>query len=159
LSQQLLAERAAAVLFKERQLSIGATAPELEVSLLDNKTWRMADQRGKVVIVQFSFTGCNPCEQMYPDLADLAAKHGRRVEVLTLMSDAAPESALAGVASGKFTWSIALDGSPGRIASKWSVSGFPETYVVDLEGKIADCGLRSDDLREKVGQLLDTNVD
>jgi peroxiredoxin len=156
-SQPLLTERAAAVLFKERKLKVGASAPELEVKLLDETAWRLADHRGKVVIVQFSFTGCGPCEEMYPDLADLFAEYSDNVAILTLMSDKTPQSAIDALASRKFTWSIALDGDPGCVATKWSVSGFPETYVVDREGRITARGLRGKALREKVILLLDND--
>jgi thiol-disulfide isomerase/thioredoxin len=156
-SQPLLAEKAAAVLFKERYLTVGSDAPDLAVTLIDDAPWRLADQLGKVVVVQFSFTGCGPCEQMYPDLAKLSKDYGDRVEILTLMKDKTSQNARDAVASGKLTWSVALDGEPGRVSTQWSVSGFPETYVIDRRGKIAARGLRGETLREKVIQLLDTD--
>jgi len=142
-SYPLLAEKAAAVLFKELHLKAGAPAPDLEVKLLNDTLWRMADQRGKVVIVQFSFTGCGPCERMYPDLASLSVDYGDEVAILTLMRDKTPENALKAIESGKITWSVAIDGNPGSIVTEWSVSSFPETYVVDRDGKIAAHNLHS----------------
>lgn len=155
-SQPLLAEKAAAVLFKERHLKVGAQAPELEVTLLDDQLWRMADQHGKAVIVQFSFTGCGPCEQMYPDLVGMTAEFGDRLEILTLMRDETPESARDAVASGKMTWSVAHDGAPGRVTTRWSVDGFPTIYVIDREGRISAHGLRGDALRQEVTRLLES---
>ncbi|TWU00117.1 Thiol-disulfide oxidoreductase ResA [Botrimarina colliarenosi] len=151
---QRFADQAAALLFRERHLKVGVVAPDLEVSLLDGEPWRMADQRGKAVVVQFSFTGCGPCARMYPDLADLTTEYGDRLEILTLMRDATPDSALEGVADGKLTWSVALDGDPGRVAREWSVDGFPEVYVIDQVGKIAAIGLPGEALRDEVARLL-----
>jgi hypothetical protein len=71
------------------------------------------------------------------------------------MRDKTPENALDAVDSGKITWSVAADGNPGSIATKWSVSSFPETYVVDRDGNIAAYDLRGERLREKVVRLLD----
>lgn len=156
-SYPLVAEKAAAVLFKERRLKTGAPAPDLEVKLLDDTLWRMADQRGKVVVVQFSFTGCGPCERMYPDLASLSEDYGAEVAILTLMRDKTRDNALEAMEDGKLTWSVAIDGNPGRIAAKWSVSGFPEIYVVDRDGNIAAEGLRGEKLRKEVVRLLDKN--
>lgn len=150
-----LSKIAAALLFKEEHLVVEAVAPALEVELLDGTTWKQTDQQGKVVVIQFSFTGCGPCERMYPDLADLTEEHGDRLEVLTLMRDETPEYVEKGVEDGKFNWSVALDGKkPGRIASKWSVDGFPEVYVIDKQGKIAAIGLRGDSLRKEIERLL-----
>jgi len=156
-SQSLLAEKASAVLFKERHLKVGAEAPDLEVRLIDETPWRLSNQRGKVVVVQFSFTGCGPCEQMYPDLADLSAEYSERVAIVTLMSDKTPQSALDAVANGKLTWNVALDGKPGRVATQWSVSSFPEIYIIDRDGKISAHELRGEALRDEVARLLDTD--
>jgi peroxiredoxin len=154
-SQPLLAEKAAATLFKERHLQVGVHAPQLEVKLLDDRPWRMVDQLGKVVILQFSFTGCGPCEQMYPDLSALSAEYGNRIAILTLMRDDTPEKAEDAVASGKITWDVALDGKPGGVATQWSVSGFPQTYVIGRDGKITAHDIRGEDLREEVARRLD----
>lgn len=136
-SQATFSDKAAALLFRERHLSVGSPAPGLSVSLLDGSQWRMADHLGKVVLVQFSFTGCGPCEEMYSDLADLKDKFGPQVEILTIMRDATATSAKEKVASGKLTWSVAHDGKPGSVTSEWSVQKFPTVYVIDRSGRIA----------------------
>lgn len=151
-----VADLAAALLFKEQQLTVNSTAPALEVELLDGSDWRMTDHRGKVVVIQFSFTGCGPCERMYSDLVDLAEEHGDRLEILTLMRDETPEHVEPKVADGRMTWSIAIDGNPGRVTRRWSVVGFPEVYVIDQQGQITAIGVRGDSLRNEIGDLLST---
>jgi len=153
-TQPSVAEKATAVLFKERHLKIGAKVPNLEISLIDGAMWRMADQLGKVVIVQFSFTGCGPCERMYPELAALSARYPENLAILTLMSDETPDSVLQAKKSGKLTWSVALDSGPGSIARKWSVSFFPTVYVMDKSGKIAGDDARGDRLQREVERLV-----
>jgi hypothetical protein len=91
---------------------------------------------------------------MYPHLAVLTEKYPDRLAVLTLMRDKTPNKALESVKTGKLTWSVSLDGEPGRIATKWSVNGFPTTYVIDPSGKIASLDSRGEQLQEKVGQLV-----
>jgi thiol-disulfide isomerase/thioredoxin len=152
-----LADQAAALLFKDRHLKVGAVAPNLEATLLDGRSWRMTDQRGKVVVLQFSFTGCGPCAAMYPDLADLTEEYGDRLEVLTLMRDDTAELAQESVDSGKMTWSVSLDGKPGSITRRWSVDSFPTVYLIDRNGKISARNLRGDDLREEVARLLNAD--
>jgi thiol-disulfide isomerase/thioredoxin len=152
-----LADRAAALLFKHQHLKFGAAAPNLEVVLLNGDPWRMIDHRGKVIVVQFSFTGCGPCAEMYPDLADLTKEHGDRLEVLTLMRDETAERAQESVDAGKMTWSISLDGKPGRVTRQWSVDTFPTVYVIDGNGKIAAVNLRGDGLRKKIAKLINAD--
>ena len=50
----------------------GQPAPAFEMSLLDGKTWRLADQTGRVVVLDFWSTGCGPCRRALPELAAMA---------------------------------------------------------------------------------------
>lgn len=153
---QRLADYAAALLFKQRHLKVGKVIPELEVTLLDGTPWRIADQRGKAVIVQFSFTGCGPCAELYPHLARLDQEYGDRLEVLTILADKTPDAARKGVADGKLSWNIALDGKPGKVVQQWSITGFPTIYVVGPDGIIAmeSVGVRVEVLDEAIAELL-----
>lgn len=153
-SEPSVAEKAAALLFKRRHLVVGAHVPDLEVSLVDDTPWKLADQIGKVVVIQFSFTGCEPCAAMYPDLAEMTAKYPDDLAVLTILRDPTPENALEGIDHGKFTWNITVDGDPGRLATKWSVAAFPAVYVIDKQGEIAAEDVRGNELKEEVARLI-----
>ena len=50
----------------------GQPAPAIEMQLVDGKTWRLADQTGRVVVLDFWSTGCGPCRRALPELAALA---------------------------------------------------------------------------------------
>ena len=149
-----LSAKAAALLFEERHLRSGQPAPELELELIDGRPWSLADQRGRVVVIQFSFTGCGPCEEMYPDLRKMAEEFGDQISIVTIMRDETPDHALAAKESGKITWPIACDGMPGEVCTRWAVDGFPEIYVIDRTGRIAANGPRGEQLRWKVGKLV-----
>lgn len=151
------AKLAAALLFKERNLRVGQTAPEIEVTLIDGKPWKLADQRGRVVVIQFSFTGCGPCEAMYPGLRKLLEEFGDRVSILTIMRDPTPDTALEKTAKGTFTWPITCDGPDFALTTKWAVDGFPEVYVINPQGEITAVGPRDEQLHWRVAQLLDEN--
>lgn len=153
-AQPLVSEMAAALLFRTTRLQPGVEAPPLEVALVDGSTWSLAEQRGKVVLIQFSFTGCGPCEQMYPDLAEIAQRHGDDVSVLTILRDETPEAALAGQKDGKLTWNIVCDGDPGRVTTKLAIDSFPALFIVDRQGAFAKPYWQSDDLKQQVERLL-----
>lgn len=154
-TQPLLSEMAAAKLFRTTVLQPGVEAPPLEVKLVGGGQWSLADQKGKAVIIQFSFTGCGPCEAMYPDLAEIAESHGNTVSVLTILRDESPADARAGIAAGKLTWNIAHDGNPGHMTTKWSIDSFPTVFVVDQQGRFSALDLRGDRLKEEVTKLLE----
>lgn len=156
-SMPLLKDMAAGVLFRERHLRIDRPAPELSIELVSGKKWSLAEQVGKVVVIQFSFKGCGPCEAMYPDLLALTKEHGEKLVILTVMADEKHEVTTAAVESGKLTWNVYWDGRKGPVATKWAVSGFPTVYVVGPDGRIAaDAaqGLRGEPLRTKIAELM-----
>ncbi|QDT28385.1 Thiol-disulfide oxidoreductase ResA [Gimesia panareensis] len=144
---------AAGLLFKERHLQEGQPAPDLKLKLVSGKDWSLAEQRGKAVIIQFSFKGCGPCEAMYPDLHELKAKYKDKLVILGIMADEERKDTLDAVASGKLTWNVHWDNYRGPIATKWAVRGFPTVYIIGPDGRIAAKQLRGEKLKAKIAEL------
>jgi cytochrome c biogenesis protein CcmG, thiol:disulfide interchange protein DsbE len=46
--------------------------PELEMAQLDGGTWRLAEHRGQVVLINYWATWCGPCREEMPGLAAVA---------------------------------------------------------------------------------------
>ncbi len=149
-----LSTKAAAVLFQERNLRPGQPAPALELQLIDGRPWSLSDQRGRVTVIQFSFTGCGPCEEMYPKLRESAEQFGERVSIVTILRDETPEHAFESAKSGKITWPIACDGNPGEFCTRWAVSSFPTVYVLDATGRISAVNLRDTQLQWRIAKLV-----
>lgn len=148
-----IADLAKGVLFKENHLRPGKPAPELNLEFTTGKKWSLADQKGKTVIVQFSFKGCGPCEAMYPDLRDMAKEHGDKLSIVSIMADQTREETVEAVESGKMTWGAHFDGQRGPLCTKWAVKGFPTVYVIDRDGKVvADVG-RGERMKTKIAEL------
>jgi thiol-disulfide isomerase/thioredoxin len=148
-----LSELAEGVLFKELHLRVGKPAPDLDLTLVNDQTWSLQAERGKVVIIMFSFKGCGPCEAMYPDLRELQEASADSLSILSIMADENRQDTLDAVAEGKLTWNVHWDGRRGPLATRWAVRGFPEIYVIDRSGEVAGYELRGQELRDKVAQL------
>jgi thiol-disulfide isomerase/thioredoxin len=149
-----LSEIADGVLFKEAHLQIGRAAPELKVGLVSGRDWNMSAHKGKAVIIQFSFKGCGPCEEMYPDLRELEREYGPRVSILSIMGDEQQSDTAEAVKEGKLTWNVHWEGFRGSIATRWGVTYFPTIYVVDSKGTIVARDLRGQQLKNKVAELV-----
>lgn len=141
-------------LFKHQHLRIGAPAPALKVELISGETWSLAEQRGKTVVIQFSFKGCGPCEAMYPDLQAMAEQYEQKLTILGIMADNDRQDTIDAVKSGKLTWNVHWDGERGPIVTQWSVTGFPTIYVVGPDGRIGAHNLRGEWLRSKIAELV-----
>ncbi|WP_010583668.1 TlpA family protein disulfide reductase [Schlesneria paludicola] len=149
----LARDLASGILFKENHLQIGKPAPELKLQLVSGEDWSLADQRGKTVIIQFSFKGCGPCEEMYPTLSSLADEHKGKLVVVSIMADENRDETTNAVSSGKLTWKICWDGAKGPVATRWAVTSFPTIYIVGPDGQIADVNLRGSQLTAKIAAL------
>ena len=91
---------------------------------------------------------------MYPDLRALAQQYADKLSILTITADSNLADTTETVETGKITWNVAWDGSRGPVATRWAVDAFPEVYVIAPDGTVAGIGLRGDDLREKIAQLV-----
>ena len=109
---------------------------------IDGKSQTLADLRGKVVVLNFWATWCPPCVEETPALNRLQ-KHieARRGVVFGVAADEDPaafEKFLReqGVVFPTYRDPLTRDNhSP--IAQSYGTSMYPETYVIDRNGKIA----------------------
>jgi cytochrome c biogenesis protein CcmG/thiol:disulfide interchange protein DsbE len=64
------------------------SASDVAISKLDGGTFKLADFRGKVLVLDFWATYCPPCVKQVPQLAEMSRKYrDRGVEVVGLTSD------------------------------------------------------------------------
>jgi hypothetical protein len=73
-----LGEMAKAQVFELRNLIPGKVAPELEGVGVDGEKLKLSDHRGKVVLLVFWGSWCEPCMSEVPHLRALTATHFRR---------------------------------------------------------------------------------
>jgi cytochrome c biogenesis protein CcmG/thiol:disulfide interchange protein DsbE len=112
-------------------------APDFELELLDGSgTLRLSDLRGKVVVLNFWASWCDPCKE---EASVLQAAWERwrdegvvvvGVDAQDFKSDARRFAARYGV-----TYPSVYDGK-GSTLGRFGVTGFPETYFVDRQGRL-----------------------
>ncbi len=89
--------------------------------------------KGEVVMVNFFASWCVPCRAEHPFLTALSEETG--VPLYGINHRDKPEDAAAWLAElGNPYTRIGAD--PGRAAVEWGVTGVPETFIVDGEGRI-----------------------
>jgi thiol-disulfide isomerase/thioredoxin len=113
------------------------SGPLSAFSLVDTtgKTWRLADLRGRAVLLNFWATWCPPCRAEMPTLQQVADVYGPdKLLVLAINFKEPAERALKFVKSTGLTLPVLLD-TDGRMARQWGVSVFPTTLTVDHRGQ------------------------
>jgi cytochrome c biogenesis protein CcmG/thiol:disulfide interchange protein DsbE len=139
-------------------------APDFTLERLDeNGDLRLSGLQGKAVVVNFWASWCIPCKDEAPFLEEVWRDNRSRGLVL-LGLDSKDFRADARRFAERFdlTFPLVYDG-PGDSASSYGVTGFPETFVVDREGKVVAAfkgGVDGEDVRprllEAIEQALET---
>jgi peroxiredoxin len=108
-------------------------APAFELATLDGKRVKLADLKGKVVLVDFWASWCKPCLASMPALVELHRTLTSKGLVIVGVTDDDPADAKQTVADKKLTYPIALD--PDHAAwSAYLVQGLPTTVLIDRTG-------------------------
>lgn len=109
--------------------------PAFELTDLDGKTWRTADLKGRVTVLNFWATWCEPCREEMPALMQLAKAHpADKLQVLTVNYQESPEKVRRFMEAGQLVMPTLLD-RDGAAARAWTGRIFPTTVVIDSTGR------------------------
>jgi cytochrome c biogenesis protein CcmG, thiol:disulfide interchange protein DsbE len=135
------------------------SVPEVELKLQKGGSWRPADANGKVLIVDFWASWCEPCRDSFPKLDAIYKRHENGgLVVVAINEDEEPTKIPNFLQSTGVTFPVALDPS-GSAASSFGVSKMPSQFVVDRRGvvRFVHSGYQPDEmeaLEDEIKQLL-----
>jgi peroxiredoxin len=116
-------------------------AEDFTLGLADGRTFRLADHRGQVVLINFWATWCPPCREEMPSLERLHRQHKAQGLVLVAVSlDADAALVPPYVKTSKLTFPIALD-PKAEVGNKYGVRALPSSFVVDRKGTLTALAL------------------
>jgi thiol-disulfide isomerase/thioredoxin len=112
-------------------------APELGFTARDGTPKRLADFRGRVVLVNLWATWCGPCVEEMPSLDRLQAQLGSALAVLAISEDRPGESVVAPFLAKHKIGHLAvyLDASNDAIKA-FGVQGLPTSFLIGRDGRI-----------------------
>jgi peroxiredoxin len=116
-------------------------APDFELPTLRGGRFRLAEQRGKVVILNFWTKTCRPCLEEMPSLVDLGRMLSDRddVRLVTISTDESAEDiarTLESVGISDPPFEVLIDSDAAVVTGKYGTKLFPETWYVDPDGII-----------------------
>ena len=135
---------------------VGRPAPEFAGATLDGAQLRLADLRGRPVIVNFWGPTCIPCRDEFPLFKSKLIDHAADglVVVGILMADP-PDLARAFIVEEGATWQTVED-PEGAIKGAYRVAARPQTYFIDREGVLRSIQigeLRAADFERQYGLI------
>jgi cytochrome c biogenesis protein CcmG, thiol:disulfide interchange protein DsbE len=112
-------------------------APEFVLERLDEDSeLGLAGLRGQAVVVNFWASWCLPCKEEAPYLEQVwRERRAQGVVFVGLASDDLRRAARGFVREHDLTFPIVFDGS-GDVKKSYGLIGFPETFVIDREGRV-----------------------
>jgi len=118
-------------------------APDFALTGIDGRTVRLSDYRGKVVLLNFWYTGCEPCREETPALEAAYKKLAPQgFEVIGMNVRANERRGTDGdadirtfVEAHGVTYPVALD-SDSQSGRDYQVYVLPTSLMIDREGKI-----------------------
>ena len=114
----------------------GKSTLELAARSLEGAKVNLRDYRGRVVIVNFWATWCEPCREEMPSLERLRDKlAGRPFAVLAVNYGESREKVATFLEHEMVSLPVVLD-TQKDVARDWNVGGLPMTFVVDAEGRV-----------------------
>jgi thiol-disulfide isomerase/thioredoxin len=111
--------------------------PTLHVSTLDGKTFDLAAQRGKWVIVNYWATWCVPCIKEMPDISHFVASHKNVAAIGLAFEDSEPADIKAFLAKHPVVYPIAQITMDKPVKDFDEPRGLPTTWLINPDGKVA----------------------
>jgi len=139
-------------------LVTGQAAPPLVLHTLDGKDIATVDLIGKIVIVTFWASYCDPCLEELPLLSSYAASHAKQgLQVLGFSIDPPDNIAAVEKIAQTLSFPVGLLGSnyAGDYGRIWRM---PVSFVIDRSGRLVDNGWKDDNpiwTKERLRRIVD----
>lgn len=112
-------------------------APDFSLPQLDGQTLQLSSYRGKVVLLDFWATWCDPCREETPYLVQLQQKYGERgLQIIGISMDDGPEPVRGFYQQFHMNYPVVM-GTAKTGELYGGVLGLPIAFFVDREGKIS----------------------
>ena len=118
-------------------VKVGQVAPDFSVEMLDGRTIKLSELRGKVVMLCFWATWCPPCRQEMAHLQEGVIDHfaGKDLVVLPISRGEQRDVVEKFIADNGYTFGVGLD--PERAIYDLYASNFvPRTFIINKRGKV-----------------------
>jgi len=112
-------------------------APDFTLQDQNGNPWRLADARGKVVVMNFWTITCKPCVQEMPSLVQLAAlaENNPNLEVVAVTTDKRWEE-VSHLFPPDSKLRVLFDPERRIVNSAYGTRLFPETWFIDAQGVV-----------------------
>lgn len=153
-----LAQEIYAMLFPPRHVEVGKEMADADLFDLQGNKHKLAELKGKYILIDFWSSGCGPCIIAIPEMGELASTYKDKLNIVSISTDkknvwerASKEHAI--------TWNSwnDLKGNAGLYA-QYDQGGIPNYTLISPEGIILEqwMGYGKGNLKKKIGEYIKT---
>jgi len=136
---------------------VGYKATNFSQTTPDGKKVSLTDFRGKYVLIDFWASWCRPCRMENPNVVAAYNRFkDKGFTVLGVSMDSNKDPWIAAIQQDNLTWTHVSDlkGWGNEVGKIYGVTGIPQNYLIDKEGKIVAKDLRGSALDEKLAEII-----
>jgi len=141
---------------EEPELARARMAPAFSVTSIDGQRVSLDDLKGKVVLLDFWATWCEPCREALPHMRAIAKKFdGEPLVILSVSLDSDQQKWKDYIANNGMTWLNYRDGGfTGPISKLFGVEAIPHTFTIDPDGILQDEHIGDASVEGKLKKLI-----
>ena len=116
----------------------GQAAPDFELRLLDGGTFKMSEQKGKIVVIDFWATWCGPAARGLPEMRKLAEAYAGNpdVAVVGFSTDDAKDLEQIKTMAARGQSGFAIGIGPAEAKKAYKITSIPCVVIVGKDGAV-----------------------
>ncbi|HOM15739.1 MAG TPA: redoxin domain-containing protein [Thermoguttaceae bacterium] len=145
----------------QRRLQSVGKVLELAGKGLSGDQVDLAQYRGRIVLVHFWTSWCEPCKADLPTLKDLLERYGKAgFTIVGVNLDNNPEEAVQFVKENRLGWAHIHEpgGLESRPANELGILTLPTMFLVGADGKVIQRDIRASQLDKELRQLTSEKI-
>lgn len=154
--QHRLAQEAYTMLFPPQHVEVGKEMADTDLFDLQGNKHRLAELKGKYILIDFWSSGCGPCIMAIPEMGELATTYKEKLNIVSISTDNKNVWERASK-EHPMTWNNWNDmkGNAG-IYAQYDQGGIPNYTLISPEGIILEqwMGYGEGSLKKRIGEYL-----